>query len=481
MKRSISLTAVIGSILVLLVVTAAALWTASGTRTAADHAAFAVSEFYLEELAGRRSEIVTSFLETKAQQMERAVSLLNPKILESQETLRKYIGNVEAIQGMGLFALVDEDNVVYTEYSTYNGGSRYSFLSGPDSEKRTITTSSIYGAGKQICLSIPVRNQSFQGKKLKNCFIEIEMDDIVSILAFSAKESGTDFSLYYRNGANLTGLDFGDLSRNGNLIQEMQQYLPETEWQDFSTRFQAGESGEVTFSRAGKKQILYFKSIPETGWMITVLIPESLISGKVNSVRNQMMTRSTIQVVITILSLVIFFLVLSSMSKRGAKKLLDQERRIAVRDSLTGVGNQYAYAQKEEAVDAAIHNGTAEPFALVVFDLNGLKNVNDTKGHTEGDLMIRKACRLICELYDHSPVFRIGGDEFVAFLQGADYVRREELLAELSRKVEENRASGDVVIAAGMADYETADSQMRDTFRRADKRMYERKKQLKSK
>ena len=106
--------------------------------------------------------------------------------------------------------------------------------------------------------------------------------------------------------------------------------------------------------------------------------------------------------------------------------------------------------------------------------------MNDTKGHSEGDLMIRKACRLICELYDHSPVYRIGGDEFVAFLQGADYVRREELLAELSRKVEENRASGDVVIAAGMADYETADSQMRDTFRRADKRMYERKKQLKS-
>ena len=122
MKRSISLTAVIGSILVLLVVTAAAVWTAAGTRTAADHAAFAVSEFYLEELAGRRSEIVTSFLETKAQQIERAVSLLNPKILESQETLRKYIGNVEAIQGMGLFALVDEDNVVYTEFSTYNGG-----------------------------------------------------------------------------------------------------------------------------------------------------------------------------------------------------------------------------------------------------------------------------------------------------------------------------------------------------------------------
>lgn len=164
MKRSISLTAVIGSILVLLVVTAAALWTASGTRTAANRAAFAVSEFYLEELAGRRSEIVTSFLETKAQQMERAVSLLNPKILESQETLRKYIGNVEAIQGMGLFALVDEDNVVYTEYSTYNGGSRYPFLSGPDSEKQTITTSSIYGSGKQICLSIPVRGHSFQGK-----------------------------------------------------------------------------------------------------------------------------------------------------------------------------------------------------------------------------------------------------------------------------------------------------------------------------
>ena len=91
----------------------------------------------------------------------------------------------------------------------------------------------------------------------------------------------------------------------------------------------------------------------------------------------------------------------------------------------------------------------------------------------------RDASRLICGLYKHSPVFRVGGDEFVVLLQNEDFEQREALLEELNRRVEENIRTGRAVVSAGMADYEPGDQQVDAVLRRADQRMYERKKQLK--
>ena len=214
--------------------------------------------------------------------------------------------------------------------------------------------------------------------------------------------------------------------------------------------------------------------------MITVLIPENLIYDQIGGIREETMNRSIIQISITCAALLAFFGVLALKAQRVSRALLEQERKIAVRDSLTGVGNKYAYTQKENAVDRDIQSGNSRPFALVVCDLNGLKQINDTKGHAAGDAFIREACRLICDQYKHSPVYRIGGDEFVVFLEGADYEQRCELLESLNSRIVENAKSGGVVIAAGMAEYQPRDSHLFDVFSRADSRMYERKKQLKN-
>ena len=131
-------------------------------------------------------------------------------------------------------------------------------------------------------------------------------------------------------------------------------------------------------------------------------------------------------------------------------------------------------------MDQDIQSGNIRPFALVVCDLNGLKQVNDTQGHAAGDNYIREASQLICDLYKHSPVYRIGGDEFVVFLEGADYEQRSELFENLNSRMVENNKTGGVVIAAGMAEYQPGDSHLFDVFSRADSRMYERKKQLKN-
>ena len=158
----------------------------------------------------------------------------------------------------------------------------------------------------------------------------------------------------------------------------------------------------------------------------------------------------------------------------------ERAKRMAYRDALTGVRSKLAYLDTLKDLEVSIQDGSLTEYGVVVFDVNGLKEVNDTQGHDKGDDFIRSACRLICGNYDHSPVFRIGGDEFVAILEGNDYEERDTLLQDFERNVEENRKEGGVVVACGMSVYEPdRDTSYNDVFRRADRRMYDRKEKLK--
>ncbi|MBO7675171.1 MAG: amino acid permease [Atopobiaceae bacterium] len=153
----------------------------------------------------------------------------------------------------------------------------------------------------------------------------------------------------------------------------------------------------------------------------------------------------------------------------------------AYRDALTGVRNKLAFAEYEELLVRQVESGEVGEFAIVVFDVNGLKYVNDTYGHKAGDEYIKSACTLICTEYKHSPVFRIGGDEFVAVLTGEDYGRRFELLADHDRLAERNIGTEQAVIAAGMYTFAPENTQtVRDVFEQADERMYQRKQALKA-
>ncbi|MDO4796530.1 MAG: amino acid permease [Coriobacteriales bacterium] len=158
----------------------------------------------------------------------------------------------------------------------------------------------------------------------------------------------------------------------------------------------------------------------------------------------------------------------------------DEARVVAFTDPLTGVGSKHAYAIRESAMEAGIVEGDDLEFGVVVCDVNGLKRINDTLGHKAGDEYIRSASQLLCEYYRHSPVFRIGGDEFAVLLEGRDYQDRDGILESLNRRVEGNIGSDGVVASLEMATYDRdVDQSFREVFKRADTLMYERKAQLK--
>ena len=162
---------------------------------------------------------------------------------------------------------------------------------------------------------------------------------------------------------------------------------------------------------------------------------------------------------------------------------LESAKLLARRDELTGVRNSNAYREHVHAIDMEIEAGnTPSPFGIVMFDINDLKLINDTRGHSFGDEVIQRASRMICEIYKHSPIFRVGGDEFIAVLTKHDYEQRDELISKLKEESLANRRSrSGPVVACGMAVYDPEkDHNIDSVYARADKQMYENKKELKA-
>ncbi len=188
-------------------------------------------------------------------------------------------------------------------------------------------------------------------------------------------------------------------------------------------------------------------------------------------------------VVLIALSLVMLVKTFRMISERAqiSEAQLGMVKEIASRDALTGVKSRNAFAEKEREVDAAISGGTAAMFAIAVCDLNGLKLINDSMGHKAGDERLKQASKVICDVFSHSPVYRNGGDEFVAFLSGRDFEDRHELLERMHGISVSHISTGEVVISVGMSEYEPGgDTRLRSVFDRADARMYEEKMLLKS-
>ncbi len=170
-----------------------------------------------------------------------------------------------------------------------------------------------------------------------------------------------------------------------------------------------------------------------------------------------------------------------------ARKETDEMNRLAMRDSLTGIRNKMAYDNEVKRIEWELAEDPYKKFGLGMIDLNFLKRLNDTYGHEWGDEAIKKLCHHICVTFNHSPVFRISGDEFVVVLEKGDFDKREELVEEFNSQLEEwskdtrlepwERISA----AIGIAVYDpVVDKTVSNVFRRADEAMYRRKKEMKA-
>lgn len=171
---------------------------------------------------------------------------------------------------------------------------------------------------------------------------------------------------------------------------------------------------------------------------------------------------------------------LSRIFKQTSDKLREYMSHInalAYRDSLTGVKNRAAYTEASAEVERSMHHSFIQ-FGVLVADINGLKETNDHYGHDVGNQLIISSARLLCDTFNQSPVFRIGGDEFVVILRDRDFEIYRDLIEKLdnecaTRCIELNDVKIPISIARGVAVYNPdIDHTFKDVAVHADQAMY---------
>ncbi len=179
-------------------------------------------------------------------------------------------------------------------------------------------------------------------------------------------------------------------------------------------------------------------------------------------------------------------LVATTKELTETRQQADDMKVLATKDALTGIRNKTAYDNEVKQLEWMLADGMKD-FGIAMIDLNFLKRINDTYGHEQGNVAIRKLCNIVCVVFQHSPVFRVGGDEFVVILKGNDFEHREELVDRFNETLD-GLAKDDtlnqwekVSAAIGVAVYDPErDSSVDNVFKRADNAMYQKKKEMKA-
>ncbi len=143
-------------------------------------------------------------------------------------------------------------------------------------------------------------------------------------------------------------------------------------------------------------------------------------------------------------------------------------------DYLTGVRNRNAFDKKREKL------GINRTYGLVIFDINGLKTINDQLGHQQGDQLISEAAKILVDTFwGYGKIYRIGGDEFALVFEKCDKEtinERFRVMEKLIAKENQNKTDWKISISYGVEIHKSDDDKSyEEVFENADNKMYKMK------
>ena len=158
---------------------------------------------------------------------------------------------------------------------------------------------------------------------------------------------------------------------------------------------------------------------------------------------------------------------------------LEREAQLKT-DALTGLGNRAAFLELSQEMDSPPF-----PQAIIITDLNNLKQINDNYGHSMGDELLIKYASALKQHTENKPVFRMGGDEFLLLLPDCDEAAAKVVLQQIETTLSQNGVllpDGQTIIpsaAVGCTIRYSAATSLRDAIIAADNQMYELKRHMK--
>ncbi len=326
-QKNITSVAIFGVILVSVVLTLGTFLTGHKAKQDTENAVTSVSLLYLDELAGRREQVVSSALERNIENMRAAISLLTEDDLSNIEHLQEYQARMKKLYTLEKFAFVDDEGLIYTSLGVMDDIDEYNINYSELSEP-FITVKKPKSEQKKVIIAIPVNDLYLEGKKLVVCFMEIDMEKMLEGVSLISDNNGTTFcNIYTKDGVALTNMVLGGLASEDNLLDAMGKAEFENGMTAEKVRddFENKARNYATFTYGGIQETLSYVPIKGTDWMLTYLIRNSVISENISSVSDGIIARSLIQTIATATILLVLFSILLMQSKKNAALAVEKE------------------------------------------------------------------------------------------------------------------------------------------------------------
>ena len=328
--------AIIGSLLIAAILIIGTYWSGQKAKQDTEKAINSVSKLYLDELAGRREQVVASALERNIGNMKTAISLLTDDDLSDIEHLQAYQQRMKQLYTLEKFAFVDTSGLIYTANGTMNDIAQYSFDYNNISEPEISVRGNESGS-KSVIIAVPVDRLPLDGKTLTVCFMEIGMNTMLEGVSLQSDNNNTTFcNIYTKDGTSLTDMVLGGLASEDNLLTAMEHagFDDNTTADKVRSDFQSNKGGVVSFTYNGIKETMSYTPIAGTDWMLTYLIRESVISDNISSVSQGIIAQSLVQTFLTALVLLIMFSFMFLQSKKNARLAIEKETSVVKQEEL---------------------------------------------------------------------------------------------------------------------------------------------------
>ena len=346
-----------GSVLALLFLVFGTLWTGKSASVDTEKAVRNVSLLYLDELATRREQVVSGKLADYISDLDVAIGLLEKSDLSSVSKLQAYQARMKQLYGLEKFAFVDSNGLIYTSRGTRSDIDLYNFdykkLSEPE-----ISLKNSHSKNRTVIIASPVDHLPFNGQTLVVCFMEISINRLLEGFSLQIGQGGrvtTFCNIYTQEGFPLTNEVLGGSATESNLFPALSNAIFE---EDFSAEklhedFVQRKEGFVSFTYKGILDTMYYVPIPNTDWMLTYLIRESVISEQISSISSGIIMRSLFMSLFVAASLIVLFVMMFRQMKKTAsitlqKEIADAENRVQQQELEEQLALQQQIARQEK-------------------------------------------------------------------------------------------------------------------------------------
>jgi diguanylate cyclase (GGDEF)-like protein len=245
-------------------------------------------------------------------------------------------------------------------------------------------------------------------------------------------------------------------------LQQLNQYNAQDEIAELNGSCQGGLAAQLSVANASLGWLVLFRQQP----LLPALVADTTLQDVLSYWLPQeasMMIELADDLAVAITAQEVVHL------NRQLTKTNQRLEGLAHTDPLTKCWNRY---YTELVIEDLIHSSVS--FAMLMFDIDDFKNINDTYGHATGDDILRDIAKLVQEtLRDDDHLGRWGGEEFVIISKGLDQDASLKLANRLCRNVEQYtfNIAGPLTVSIGLTLFQPGD-RPRQLFERADQGMY---------